>query len=286
MTNKKIAYLGPKDSYSFLAASEFSNDGDSLISLATFLDVLDYVRHNKADLAVVPLENSTEGLVNEVTDGLIFNNGQLDNLYNDEKSDNLYINYEFSLPINNFLIAKEKADFSKIDKVFTHWQPYGQCRNTLKKILPNAKIIFSDSTSSSIASIKNTAQAAIGGRQLVSDGFKSSDICINDAQDNCTRFAVLSKENITCAKNTKLTVCFEAHNKPGGLLENLEVFKNANLNMTRIESRPHKSKLGRYVFIVDILGNVLDDKTNKALEKLKKSVEFYKYLGGYVEIKH
>jgi prephenate dehydratase len=269
---RRIAYLGPENSYSFLAAKRIARDDDVLTEMPSFTDVLESVRECRADIAVTPMENSVEGNVNEVADCLIFGD--------DRKP--LFINEEFVLVIENRLIMQKDADPDNIRTIITHWQPYAQCRHTLKHLSPDAKIVFADSTSAAVKSISDDYTAAIGGRQLVSEGHKMSGI-INDNEDNCTRFAVLSSNDLLDPKNNKLTVVFEAENKPGGLLRLLEIINAFGMNMTRLESRPHKSVLGRYVFIADVTGNILDNSTSSALELIKRNTALFKYLGCYKE---
>ena len=295
--SKKIAYLGPQNSYSQLAAQKIANKDDVLVSHLTFLDVLNSVQSGDSDIAVVPVENSTEGLVSEVTDGLIFDVAKSDS------KNQLYINFEFTMAIDNFLITKKGADFNCIKTVITHPQPYGQCRHTIKKLLPNAKIVYADSTSSALAAIKDNKTASIGGKQLADKKFIASDKSINDAPNNSTRFVVLSKSAVGAVINRpegcgagdlleaklnsnpsppqKFTIVFEAQNKPGGLVEVLQILANASLNLTRLESRPHKTQLGRYVFLCDILGNYNSSVTQSAISNLKDKTLFYKYLGSY-----
>jgi len=270
--SKKIAYLGPENSFSCLAVKKYisgleQNYAPLLCSI--FFDVLDNVKIGAADLAIVPLENSTEGIVNEVTDGLIFSDTDL------------YINADFSIAIDNFLIYKNGSKLENINTLYSHWQPFGQCRNTIKKLLPNAKVVFENSTASAVAAIKDNASAAIGGKQLVSGNFIASDKPINDATDNRTRFAIISKYNSFCPTHTKSTITFETQNKSGALVEILSILKKHNLNMTRLESRPHKSHLGRYIFLVDIAANAHDKKTATALSLIEKKSSFYKFLGSY-----
>ena len=270
---RKIAYLGPENSYSFLAAKRIAREDDILIGMPSFFDVFECIYKNSADVAVTPLENSVEGNVNEVTDCLIF--GGYDKP--------VFINAELVCKIENFLIAQRDADFNDIETVVTHWQPYAQCRQMIKKLLPNAKIVFADSTSAAVGSISDNKTAAIGGAQLVSGNFKKSDYTVNDIENNCTRFGVFSATESVSPENNKLTIVFEAENKPGGLLRLLEIISVFGMNMTRLESRPHKSALGRYIFIADITGNIFDNDTVSALELLKRNTVFYKYLGGYKE---
>jgi prephenate dehydratase len=268
---KKIAYLGPVNTYSYLAAQSAAADGDKLIPCQSFSEVFDFVKAGKADTAVVPMENSVEGNVNEVTDFLIFGSD----------NETLYINSELVLSIDNFLIAKLEADFNKIETVFTHWQPYAQCRGTVNRLLPNVKIVFAESTAAATEMISDEKTAAIGGKQLLKNGFKLSEFSVNDIKNNTTRFCAVSLSNKTANENDKLTVVFEAENKPGGLVRLLEIFHAFGMNMTRLESRPHKSVLGRYVFIADITGNILDKDTSSALELIKRSTVFFKMLGNY-----
>ena len=269
---RRIAYLGPENSYSFLAAKRIAQNGDVLMEMPSFTDVLESVRECRADIAVTPMENSVEGNVNEVTDCLIFGS--------DEP---IFINGEFVFGIENFLIMRKDADPEKIRTIVTHWQPYAQCRHTLKRLLPDAKVIFADSTSAAVKSISDSETAAIGGKQLVSELYKRSDGTVNDNRENCTRFIVLSKNDLPDRENNKFTLIFEAENKPGGLVRLLEIINAFGMNITRLESRPHKSILGRYVFITDIAGNVLDNSTSSALELIKRNTVFFKYLGCYKE---
>jgi len=265
----KIAYLGPENSYSHLAAKKAAKEDGVLIPKPAFPDVFDAVRAGAADAAVIPVENSVEGNVNEVTDRLIFN------------AEPLFINAEFTLKIDNYLIARETADFNKIETVITHRQPYGQCRETLRRLYPAAKIIFADSTSAAEGKLSDEKTAAVGGKQLLSKSLKISENSVNDNDENRTRFAVISKTDAPDKESNKLSIAFEAENKPGGLLRLLQIINAHNLNMTRIESRPHKSVLGRYVFIADLAGNVLEADTAAALKELKADTAFFKYLGCY-----
>jgi len=270
---KKISYLGPTNSYSYLAAKKVMNADDILIEMPSLTDVLKALREGSADIAVTPMENSIEGNVNEVTDNLIFGGDK----------NPVFINSEFVLKIENYLISKKDADFTKIKAIITHWQPYAQCRQNIKRLLPDAKVVFADSTSAAVEGILNNETAAIGGEQLVKENYKKSDYVVNDNIDNCTRFATLSKSENNNPKNDKFTIAFEVENKPGGLLRLLEIINVFGMNMTRLESRPHKSALGRYVFIADITGNVLNNDTSSALELIKRNTAFYKYLGCYKE---
>jgi len=268
---KRIAYLGPENSFSSLAAKKVQKGGDELMPLPSFCACFRYLHEGKADKAVVPIENSTEGNVNEVMDELIFQN---------EKNP-VFITADLILKIEHFLIGLKGVAFEKVETIYTHWQGYGQCRSRLQEIAPNAKIVFSDSTSAAVQSVKSLTHAAIGGRQAIKEEHEVYSKAVNDNLDNSTKFVVLSSDNSNCIKNDKMSIVFGVENKPGRLLKMLEILEKYKVNMTRLESRPHKTVLGKYVFFVDLGGNQSNDNVIAALEEIKRATKFYRFLGNY-----
>jgi len=266
----KIAYLGPKDSFSYLAAQKFCGGGDELLEYPTITHALQSVG-GECCAAVVPLENSSEGSVSDTLDALIQNDG-------------LFINYEYELKIEQKLLTLRGAKLKDITKIITHRQPYGQCRESVSRLFPGAEIVFADSTSAAALAVKDKHTAAIGGAQLANSILCASDFNLNDQEENRTRFVYVSKNNIADAGNTKTTVVFESENKPGGLVALLKIFNEYGINMIKIESRPRKGFLDRYLFIVNLTGSALDKKIETALQKLRKKTVFYKFLGSYKTI--
>lgn len=267
----RIAYLGPEDSFSFLAAQRFSGGGDELKEYPTITHAILSVVNGGCGAAAVPLENSTEGGVSDTLDGLIQNDG-------------LFINYERELKIEQRLLALRGAESKDIRTIVTHKQPYGQCRETVSQMFPDAGIVFADSTSAAARAVRDKHTAAIGGVQCcrADNGLAAFDYCMNDSPVNRTRFVLVSRDNIADAANTKTTVVFESENKPGGLVSLLKIFEKYNINMTKIESRPRKEYcLDRYLFIVNIAGNALDSKVKTALDKIREKTVYYKFLGSY-----
>ena len=264
----KIAYLGPKDSYSYLAASGFLGDGVKLCEYPTITNALLSVG-NGCDAAFVPYENSSEGTVSDTIDTLI--------------KEKLFIVREYDLKIDNRLITLKGAELSKIKKIVTHRQPYGQCRGYISQNYKTADIVFCDSTSAAAAVITDNYTAAIGGLQLLKSNshLAASDFTINDQKENRTRFILVSDKAAADKQNDRTTVVFESENKPGGLLSLLSVFEKYNINLTKIESRPRKESVGRYLFIVDITGGAADENISLALKEIESKTVFYKYLGSY-----
>lgn len=263
----RVAYLGPQNTYSHLAALNMTGQDDALIEQPTLYDVLMAVG-DTADAAIVPIENSIEGGVAGVLDMLVWET-------------DLYINAESSLKIDNRLFMREGADFSKVERILTHPQAYGQCRKYLSKRYPHANIVFTDSTAQAVKSLKDNVTAAIAGAHNLTKGLICSPEDIQDNPHNITRFVLLKKTPANPEVISKISIVFEAENKPGGLFNLLEIIKENNLNMSKIESRPYKGAPGRYVFFVDFNGN-LDPKTvETALNQLKQKTTFYKFLGSY-----
>ena len=265
-----IAYLGPKDSFSHIAALKFQGAGDKLTEFPTITRALLGIG-GECEAAVVPFENSSEGGVSDTLDALIAGEG-------------LFINYEYGLKIEHRLLTYQGAGLNEIKTVVTHRQAYGQCRETIARILPGAEIVFADSTSAAAKAVKDKSTAAIGGVRLAAGGLEASDFTVNDQKDNRTRFIFVSGRNTPDPRNDKTTVVFESENKPGGLMKLLKIFEEHNINMTRIESRPRKDIMDRYLFIVNITGGVLDRNISHALKRIRERTVYYKFLGCYKEV--
>lgn len=264
-----IAYLGPKNSFTHRAALGFADEGDSLKEYPTITHALLAVG-KECGAAAVPYENSSEGSVSDTIDALI-------------KYEDLFIRLEYALKIEHRLIALKTADFNNISKIVTHRQAYGQCREYLSGMYRGADIIFADSTSAAAAMINDNFTAAVGGVKLIEGDtrLKASGFTVNDQKDNRTRFILVSDKPVTDKNNDRTTIVFESENKPGGLMGLLAIFDKYKINMTKIESRPRKDIIGRYLFVVDFTGNILDAPVTAALKELREKTVFFKNLGSY-----
>ncbi len=262
----RIAYLGPPDSYSHLAAIKLGGTHAELVPMPDFSRTIHAVDADTR--AVVPIENSLEGTVNAVTDILIW-------------EVNCFITREISLDIRHRLFALRGVEKKDIRRIVTHPQAYGPSRSYLAGVFPDARIEFADSTAQALAYIDGET-AAIAGAHI-----KRAGIVVLDRMErllnNTTRFVLLGDKETKSDRADKVSVVFETENKPGALNRILNILSDHNLNMTKIESRPHKSVMGRYLFLVDFAGNVADPRVADALQTVQSACVYYKYLGNYSE---
>jgi len=275
-TFKKCSYLGPKGTYSEIAVGKYFSKNVSLIPLQSISDVFEMVQSKEVDFGVVPIENSVEGSVN-ITMDLLF-----------EKSD-IQVVGECVVPIKHFLLSYESLELTQIKKLFSHQQAIGQCSKFIKNRLNNPEIIFTASTANACEIIKNVpGSAAIGSENIVNIyNLKVLARDIQDSKSNSTRFFVIAhSDNFTKfedpEQNYKTSIiCSPKHNEPGVLYNMLKTFKEKNINLTRIESRPTKKQLGEYSFYIDFEGYKEDKDVKTALVKLEKMSSFFKILGSY-----
>ncbi len=265
----KIAYLGPGATFTHLAAVKNFGKYCDFIPLKTIKDVFIEVEKGRADYGVVPIENSTEGVVNHTLDMFM-------------ESD-LKICSELNLPIELCLLSKF-SDIKKIKKIYSHPQATGQCRNWLEATLPDVEISETTSTASAaqLAKKSNIPSAAIAssiageiyGLKIIARG-------IEDSSENYTRFLIIGKQSSERSGQDKTSIMFSIKDRVGALHDMLVPFKKYNINLTKIESRPTKKKAWEYVFFLDFIGHIEDKKVKKALSELSNQCVYLKVLGSY-----
>lgn len=266
-----LGFLGPVGTFSHQAAMDCAN-GEALKEYKTINAVITAVERGDAERATVPIENSIEGAINVTLDMLAFDV-------------NLYITGEYVLKISQNLMVKPGTDLKDVKVITSHPQPIGQCSRILRSEFPDVKIEYADSTAAaaertaksdgSVACIASRASAEIYGLQIARED-------CGDDKSNSTRFIMIEKKpSMEVTAHDKTSIAFTLENKPGSLYHALELFSAANINMTKIESRPIKTHLGTYVFFIDIDGNIDNAAIYFALDKLKKNTSFYKFLGSY-----
>jgi chorismate mutase / prephenate dehydratase len=266
--NLKVVYLGPEATYCNIAAVKYFGKSYTYIPCRTINDIFAEVEKSNADFGVVPIENSTEGIVTYTLD-----------LFTDS---DLKIYGEIFLDINHNLISKCK-NFSEVKKVYTHVQVLGQCRNWLEKNLPNALLIETDSTTLAAQKAAKEANTAAISSDLAAQKYKLNILASNiqDLSNNKTRFFVISKKMCSKVENSKTSVLFSVKDRPGALYDMLTPFKDSGINLTKIESRPTKKRAWEYIFYIDFLGHIDDKNIENALTKLEKQSLFLKVLGSY-----
>jgi prephenate dehydratase len=263
---KIVAFQGEQGAYSEIAARKFFPDSN-LVPMKLFRDIFDALRSNSIDCAVVPIENSIEGSVNEIYDLLL----------DTEKK----ITGEIFLKINHCLITLPNNTI--ISKVLSHPQALAQCRNYIKK--RNLDSVPTYDTAGSVRLIKEKKildAAAIASKKAAEFyNMKILDENIEDRKNNFTRFLVLSDEKTSPTKNDRTSMIFGLKHKPGSLFSVIQEFNNSKINLTKIESRPTKEKPWEYNFYVDLEGHIVEDNVKKTLNKIEKKCTFLKVLGSY-----
>lgn len=244
---------------------------DELIPYCSIPAVLESVQNDECLYGVVPIENSIEGPVGITLDSLAHNF-------------DLKIYKEIIIPINQNLIVNPGCKIEDIEDVYSHAQAIAQCREFISKnkIQPHYAI----STARAAKDIKgDKTKAAIGNSKIVElYGLEILEANIQDMDNNMTRFVVLSKKDSEITGNDKTSIIFSIYeDKPGQLYHILGIFEKNNVNLTKIESRPSKQGLGKYIFFVDFEGHVKDERIQRIIKEIEENTYYLKILGSYPE---
>ena len=265
-----IAYLGPEATFTHQAALQRFGNSLRYVPLKTITDVFSEVTKRRADFGVVPIENSTEGVVTHTLD-MFF------------ESD-LKIVAQIVLPIQHCLLSHARPD--QIKKLYLHPQTLAQCRSWLQKNFPAAEIIETSSNARSAELAAREKQAGAIAGLLAAEKYKLP-VLEHDVQDNAgnaTRFLVLGRQCGLPTGHDRTSLMFCIADKPGALHSSLAPFRRYQINMTKIESRPSKRKAWEYFFFVDLDGHAKDPKVTKALAQLAEHCVFVKVLGSYPNV--
>jgi prephenate dehydratase len=266
-----IAHLGPTGTYAETAALAYGKSIDAdfeLMPYNTIAQAIEAVSDQTADLAVVPVENSIEGSVTMTLDALW-------------RIDGLQIQQALVLPIEHQLITVAQS-LDQIQAVYSHPQALSQCQEWLGKHLPQAQRIPANSTTeilAQLADLRTTAGiSSPSAAALYNLPILAADI--GDRLENRTRFWVLGHQPAITGSHTSLAMTLSA-NVPGALLAVLAKFAAAQINLSRIESRPTKRSLGEYLFFMDLEADGHDPQVAKILTEIAATVEQVKLFGSY-----
>ena len=261
-------YLGPEATFSHQAATLLYGEDTVLKGARTIEDVFIMLRNGECEEGVVPIENSYEGSVN-ITQDLL------------SKYDT-NISAEVYLRIRHNLLSREK-NIKNIKHVYSHPQAIAQCRSWLRNNLPDVSVAEVTSTSLAAkmagdkmdtAAIGTSFAATIYGLNILSEN-------IEDDHENTTRFIVIGDHRPQPTGRDRTSIIFFLRHEPGSLYKCLSVLAERDVNLTRIESRPAKTKKWEYIFFVDLEGHERDQKINEALKEMEKYCVFLKKLGSY-----
>jgi len=268
---KRIAYLGPPGTFTEEAALLHDKTAQ-LIPFPSIPAVAVAVASGMAEEGVVAIENSIEGSVTDTLDLLIHESGVL-------------IRKELVLPIEHHLLVKPGTQASEVKVLFSHPQALGQCRQVIERCFPRVEVVAALSTAGAVEDMmaSNHPAAAIGNRRAAElYGAEVLATGIQDRESNVTRFVVLAPTDHLPTGFDKTSLCFSfADDSPGVLCDVLQKFAQRSINLTKVESRPSKESLGRYIFLIDLEGHHDDPAVSEALEQVRQETSLFKLFGSY-----
>ncbi|MBT8047111.1 MAG: prephenate dehydratase [Xanthomonadales bacterium] len=264
----KIAYLGPEGTFTQQAVHRHFGHSVHALSMPGIDDVFEQVQAGDADFGVVPVENSTQGIVSHTLDMFLLSD--------------LKICGEVELRIHQNLLSLAKS-VTEIERVYSHEQSLSQCKQWLRAHLPGIELISVGSNSEAARRVRNAPEAAaIAGRSAADVyGLPVLFSDIEDEPDNTTRFLVIGRHVFSPSGKDKTSLLLSGHEGPGLLYSLLKPLQQHGVNMTRIESRPSRHGKWAYVFFVDLEGHVEDANIEAALADLEKVSKLTRVLGSY-----
>lgn len=263
----RIAYLGPPATFTHLAALKKFGVSVEYIPQNNISDIFSEIEKSLCDYGVVPIENSIEGAVNHTLDMFV--------------DSDLKICSEVLLTISHNLLSNNPL--SKIKRVYSNPQVFGQCRRWLKDNLSGAEFVEVSSTTKAAELASKEKYAASIASIIASEAYGLKVVAerIEDYADNVTRFLVIGNTIANPTGNDKTSIMFSIRDRVGALYDMLAPFKKNRINLTKIESRPSKRKAWEYYFFIDFIGHISDGNVKKALDELTKNCTLLKILGSY-----
>ncbi len=274
--NARLAYFGPPGTNSEEAAIKYRammGADHSLVPVPTITGVGLAVESGMADEGIMPVENSLEGAIAETLDFLI------------HAARPLHIRGEIVLPIDHYLLAKPGVASDRVQVITSIPTALAQCRGFIERCFPKARIEAALSTAAAVEDVMSRDDAAAIGNLRAAELYGAEVLAssIQDRSPNHTRFLVVSKEDheATGDDKTSLAFAFVSEDRPGQLVGALQEFSSRGINLSKIESRPSKERLGVYIFLVDLIGHRTDPPLGEALAAVERNCSFFRILGSY-----
>ncbi len=263
----KVIYLGPEATFTHRAALEKFGSSVALLPAKSITEVFMEVEKGRANYGVVPIENSTEGVVNHTLDMFI--------------DSELQICAEISLEISHHLLSRSKL--KDIERIYSNPQALGQCRGWMEGHLPRAELIEVSTTSKGAELAAREKGGAAIASELAAEVYNLKIVGrrIEDSAINVTRFLVIGKTFAAASGQDKTSLMFSIKDRVGALYAMLQPFRKQGINLTKIESRPSRRKAWNYYFFVDLEGHYQDERVKNALKELEKECHYLKILGSY-----
>lgn len=263
-----VSYLGPEATFTHEATKRHFGMSARLNARRTIAEVFDDVERERCDFGVVPIENSTEGVVSHTLDSFV--------------SSDLIINAEILLSVSHHLLNRS-GTIGGITKVYSHPQALSQCRNWLAQNLPGVPLVDVSSTAraAQLAAEDSTAAAIASDLAASLYSLQIAASHLEDLKSNMTRFLVIGTEEAAPSGTDRTSVMFSVKHAPGILYRALAAFGRNEVNLSRIESRPSRKRAWEYLFFIDVDGHRLDAAVTEAIEELAEASVFIKVLGSY-----
>ncbi len=272
----RIAYLGPAGTFTEDALGEATSEEFEPLRTATIHDAILAVERGEADRALVPFENSIEGSVRGTLDTLAF------------EADSVTIVGEHDYAVRAHLIGRDQVELGTVEAVLSHQQPLAQCARFLREQLPGVELRSVSSTAAAVRMVAESVRpwAAIGSRAAASlYGCEILREGIQDEADNVTRFVWIAPAGtaVPAGETWKTSLVFSelGEDHPGALVNALSEFSSREINLSRIESRPLRSGLGRYMFFCDVEGAESGELVAEAISALRAKADSVRILGSY-----
>lgn len=263
-----VAYFGPEGTYTEAAAIKQFGHFATTRPLASIDEVFREVESQAAHYGVVPVENSTEGMVNHTLDCFL--------------TSKVKICAEVEMPIHHALMRHEQAT-GEIEQIVSHAQSLAQCRGWLDQNYPGVpRIVVASNAEAARQAAENPALAAIAGEMAAERySLRMLSMRIEDQPDNKTRFLVLGNQDVAPSGKDKTSLLVSMRNEPGALLRVLEPFEANGIDLTRIETRPARTGDWSYVFFIDFDGHQKDERAAKAINEIASIAFEVRSLGSY-----
>lgn len=264
----KVSFLGPKATFSHLAAMQQFGLSAELSPERSIPAVFEAVEKGEAYYGVVPVENSTEGMISHTLDMFM--------------ESELKINAEVLLEVSHYLLSRT-GRIEDVKKVYSHPQPLAQCRKWLADNLPNVPLVDVASTTLAAQIVTEDYTAAAIASEYAASlyNLKVVKSRIEDQVNNFTRFLVVGRKTAEQSADDKTSLMFSVKDEPGILHRMLLPFASRGINLSKIESRPLKGKAWEYIFYLDLSGHISDPKVAEAVKELSSCCQFVKILGSY-----
>ncbi|MCX8090019.1 MAG: prephenate dehydratase [Verrucomicrobiae bacterium] len=262
-----IAYLGPEATFTHQAAIRRFGSSLRYVPQKTIADVFTEVAKGRADYGVVPVENSTEGVVTHTLDMFV--------------DSDLKIVSQIVLPVQQCLLSN--APRNRIKRLYAHPQSLAQCRGWVQTHLPGVEIIetSSNARSAELAARQKNAAAIAGVLAAEKYGLRVLERDIQDNATNVTRFLVLGRQCTPPTGHDRTSLIISIQDRVGALHHALAAFRRNRINLTKIESRPSKRRAWEYYFFIDCDGHIQDRPVARAIAQLERECSFVKVLGSY-----